>query len=156
MDDGAGGRAADLENLGLASASPEEFSRIVRDLSTREIRALMRGDRRRRVLGEVFRRMERQFRPERAGPLDALVRWEVTGESEVVHEVAIAGGACTVREGRSGADPHVTLTMGDAEFLRLVSGNASPVTMFMTRRLRLAGDLGLAAGLTRYFDVPRA
>jgi len=29
----------------------------------------------------------------------------------------------------------VTLTMGDAEFLRLVSGNVGPVTLFMTRRL---------------------
>ncbi|MGK5643344.1 SCP2 sterol-binding domain-containing protein, partial [Streptomyces sp. URMC 126] len=46
--------------------------------------------------------------------------------------------------------------MGDAEFLRLVSGNASPVTMFMTRRLKLAGDVGLASGLTRYFDIPKA
>ncbi|MGK5498951.1 SCP2 sterol-binding domain-containing protein [Streptomyces sp. URMC 125] len=156
MDDGAGGGAAGLEDLDPASACPEEFSRIVRDLSTREIRELMRGDRRRRVLGEVFRRMERQFRPERAGPLDALVRWEVTGESEVVHEVAVAGGACTVREGRSGADPHVTPTTGDAEFLRLASGNAGPVTMFTTRRLRIAGDLGLAAGPARYFGVPRA
>jgi putative sterol carrier protein len=156
MTNGVSREPADLAALDFTAVSPEEFARIVKGLSNREIAEIMRGELRLRVLGEVFRRMERQFRPESAGSLDAVIRWKVTGETEVVHETTISGGTCTVREGRGDADPHVTLTMGDAEFLKLVSGNASPVTMFMTRRLRLAGDVGLAAGLTRYFDIPKA
>ncbi|GAA2403384.1 SCP2 sterol-binding domain-containing protein [Streptomyces glaucosporus] len=145
-----------LAGLDFAAVSPEEFARIVKGLSTREIGEIMRGELRRRVLGEVFRRMERQFRPESAGSLNALIRWKVTGESDAVYETAVADGTCTVREGRTDAEARVTLTMGDADFLKLVSGNANPVTMFITRRLRLAGDVGLAAGLTRYFDIPKA
>ncbi|WP_031506230.1 SCP2 sterol-binding domain-containing protein [Streptomyces megasporus] len=146
----------ELAALDFAAVSPEEFARIVKGLSTKEINEIMRGDLRRRVLGEVFRRMERQFRPESAGSLDALIRWKVTGESDVVYDVAIADGTCTVHEGRTEAEPRTTLILGDAEFLRLVSGNANPVTMFITRKLRLAGDVGLASGLTRYFDIPKA
>ncbi|GAA3632794.1 SCP2 sterol-binding domain-containing protein [Streptomyces chitinivorans] len=156
MTNGVSREPTDLAALDFAAVSPEEFARIVKGLSTEEIDGIMRGELRMRVLDEVFRRMERQFRPERAGSLEAVIRWKVTGESEVVREIAISGGTCTVREGRGETDPRVTLTMGDAEFLRLVSGNASPVTMFMTRRLKLAGDVGLASGLTRYFDIPKA
>lgn len=100
--------------------------------------------------------MERQFRPESAGALAAVIRWKITGESDVVYETTIADGACSVTEGRSEADPRLTLIMGDADFLKLVSGNASPVTLFMLRKVKIAGDVGLASGLTRYFDIPKA
>lgn len=46
--------------------------------------------------------------------------------------------------------------MSAADFARLVSGNATGTALFMTRRLKVAGDLGLAASLVRYFDIPKA
>ncbi|MDT0345916.1 SCP2 sterol-binding domain-containing protein [Streptomyces litchfieldiae] len=145
----------DLAALDLASVTPREFAALVKGLSAKEISGLMRGELRTRVLAEVFGRMERQFRPESAGSLRAVIRWEVTGDPVVVYETTIADGTCTVTEGRSDAEPRATLTMGDAEFLKLVSGNGSPVTMFMTRKLKVAGDIGLASGLTRLFDIPK-
>ncbi|GAB2819075.1 SCP2 sterol-binding domain-containing protein [Streptomyces daliensis] len=148
--------ADELAGLDFAAVSPEEFAGIVKKASAKDIATIMQGDMRERVLAEVFGRMGRQFRPDAAGSLDALIRWKVTGEQETVYETRIADGTCTVTEGRSEADPRVTLVMGDAEFLKLVSGNGNPVTMFMTRKLKVAGDVGLASGLTRYFDIPKA
>ncbi|WUJ32284.1 SCP2 sterol-binding domain-containing protein [Streptomyces sp. NBC_00388] len=148
--------SAKLAELDFASVSPQEFAGIIKGLSSRELGEIARGELRHRVLAEVFGRMGRQFRPESAGSLAATIRWKVTGESDVVYETTIAGGVCTVTEGRSDADPRTTLTMGDADFLKLVSGNASPVTLFMLRKVRIAGDVGLAAGLSRYFDIPKA
>ncbi|MDQ8707303.1 SCP2 sterol-binding domain-containing protein [Streptomyces sp. LHD-70] len=147
-----------LAELDFAGVSPEEFARIVKGLSTKEINQIAQDEPlRARVLAEVFGRMGRQFKPETAGSLEALIRWKVGGgDSEVLYETRIADGTCTVTEGRSEAEPRVTLVMGDAEFLKLVSGNSNPVTMFMTRKLRIAGDVALAAGLTRYFDIPKA
>ncbi|MEE1927064.1 SCP2 sterol-binding domain-containing protein [Streptomyces sp. TRM 70351] len=153
MTDTAGGRLAGLD---FAAVSPEEFAQLVKQLTAGEIEELMRGEFRARALGEIFARMERQFRPESAGSLTALIRWKITGETEAVYETAIDAGTCTVRAGRTEAEPRVTLVMGDAEFLRLVSGNGSPVTMFMTRKLKVAGDVGMASGLTRLFDIPKA
>ncbi|MBU7600719.1 SCP2 sterol-binding domain-containing protein [Streptomyces sp. P38-E01] len=147
---------SDLSKLDFASVSPEEFARIVKKLSNKEIKELAQGELRTRVLGEVFGRMEKQFKPEAAGSTEALIRWKIDGESEVVYETLISDGTCTVTEGRSEAEPRVTLLMGDAEFLKLVSGNAGPVTMFMTRKLKIAGDVALASGLTRLFDIPKA
>lgn len=146
----------DLSKLDFASVSPEEFARIVKKLSTKEIKELAQGELRARVLSEVFGRMEKQFKAESAGSTQALIRWKITGETEVVYETKIEDGTCTVTEGRGEAEPRVTLVMGDAEFLKLVSGNASPVTMFMTRKLKIVGDVALASGLTRLFDIPKA
>lgn len=146
----------ELAALDFAHVSPQEFAKLVKGLSDKEIKQLATGELRERVLREVFGRMERQFRPESAGTLNALIRWKVTGESDAVWETAIADGTCTVREGRSDTEARVTLVMGDAEFLKLVSGNANPVTLFMTRKLKVAGDVALATGLTRLFDIPKA
>ncbi|KOU03140.1 acyl-CoA synthase [Streptomyces sp. NRRL F-2295] len=145
-----------MARLDFAAVSPEEFARIVKGLSAQQIAEVMRGELRTRILGEVFGRMKQQFRPETAGGLTALIRWKVTGESDAVYETAIADGACEVTPGRSDAEPRTTLVMCDAEFLKLVSGNGNPVTMFMMRKLKVAGDVGLASGLTRYFDIPKA
>jgi len=156
MTDGVGG-AEGVAGLDFASVTPEEFAKIVKGLSGKEITEIAQdAELRARVLAEVFGRMGRQFKPEAAGTLKALIRWKITGVDEVVYETDISEGTCTVREGRSNAEPRVTLVLADAEFLKLVSGNANPVTMFMMRKLKIAGDVALAAGLTRYFDIPKA
>lgn len=152
--------ADDIAALDFASVTPEEFARIVKGLSTKEMQEIARDTAlRTRILKEVFGRMERQFKPDVASSLEALIRWKVTGQGdspEAVYETKISDGTCTVTEGRSDADPRVTLVLGDADFLKLVSGNSSPVTMFMMRKVKIAGDVALAAGLTRYFDIPKA
>ncbi|GAA2336668.1 SCP2 sterol-binding domain-containing protein [Streptomyces kunmingensis] len=152
--------ADEIAALDFASVTPEEFARLVKGLSAKEISEIAEDSTlRARVLKEVFGRMERQFKPDVAGSLEALIRWKVTGQGttpEAVYETKITGGTCTVTEGRSDAEPRVTLVMGDADFLKLVSGNSSPVTMFMLRKVKIVGDVALAAGLTRYFDIPKA
>ncbi|MFK4064734.1 SCP2 sterol-binding domain-containing protein [Streptomyces sp. NPDC029674] len=149
-----------IAELDFARVTPEEFARIVKGLSGKQISRIAEdGELRGRVLKEVFGRMERQFKPAAAGALEALIRWKVTGSGgneDVVYETEIADGTCAVREGRSDGEPRLTLVMADAEFLKLVSGNASPVTLFMLRKVKLAGDVALAAALTRYFDIPKA
>ncbi|WP_406106606.1 SCP2 sterol-binding domain-containing protein [Streptomyces sp. NBC_01003] len=158
MGEGTGTRDG-IADLDFSAVTPEQFAKIVKGLSAKEIDGIARdGELRARILKEVFARMERQFRPETAGSLQALIRWKVTSagdQEEAVYETAIADGTCTVTEGRSDATPRVTLTMGDADFLKLVSGNQSPVLMFMMRKVRITGDAGLAAGLNRYFDIPK-
>jgi hypothetical protein len=152
--------AADtLKDLDFGAVSPQEFARLIKSLSGREIAAAFQGELRLRALREIFARMERLFRPEAAGSLRALIRWKVEGEGPdgtAVFETAIADGRCAATEGASEAESRVTLALSDAEFLKLVSGNGNPVTMFVMRKIKISGDIGLAAGLTRLFDIPKA
>lgn len=149
--------AGTLDGLDFGEIGPQEFARLVKSLSAREIAEAFQGEVRLRALREIFARMERLFRPEAAGSLRALIRWRVEGaEGATVFETAIADGRCVAAEGASAGEPRVTLALADAEFLRLVSGNGNPVTMFVLRKIKISGDVGLAAGLTRLFDIPKA
>ncbi|GHJ37410.1 SCP2 sterol-binding domain-containing protein [Streptomyces sp. TS71-3] len=155
MADGARG----LAELDFATVTPAQFAALVKGLSTRELKELAEDSALRdRVLAEVFGRMGREFKPDAAGSLSAMIRWQITGPggAETVYETRIADRACTVHAGRSDEEPKVTLTLSEAEFLKLASGNASPVTMFMTRKVKVVGDVALAARLNRYFDIPKA
>lgn len=151
----------DLSSLDFAQITPQEFARIVKSAKKQDLAALMSGPDRDRVLDEVFDRMAHQFRSDIGGHLDATVRWKLRGDSGTAHEpvtyeLTMAGGQCTTRKGSSDVDARSTLTMRDTDFIQLVSGNAGGPMLFMTRKLTVEGDLGLAASLTRYFDIPRA
>ena len=149
----------DLETLDFASVEPSDFARIVKGMPGRRIAELMSGPQRRRVLDEVFGRMETLFKPENARGKDALIRWRITDGDEDggdVYETHIADGACTVTSERTDRTPQLSLTMAAPEFMKLVSGNASGPTLFFTRKLKLKGDIRLAGGLTYLFDIPKA
>ncbi|MFD4242139.1 SCP2 sterol-binding domain-containing protein [Streptomyces sp. NPDC058525] len=148
----------DVANLDFAGISPQEFAQLVKDTPKRALADIATGTSRQRILDEVFRRMENVFKPEVAGRLNALVRWRISdsGHEDAVYETAIAEGTCKLCAGVSDAEPRLGLTLTAADFLRLASGNANGVTLFMTRKLKVVGDLGLASGLTRYFDIPKA
>ena len=53
-------------------------------------------------------------------------------------------------------EPTITLKLKGADFLQLVSGNASGPMLFMTGKLRLEGDVMLASRLTSMFHIPES
>jgi putative sterol carrier protein len=117
----------------------------------------MAGDQRGKILDEIFSRFPQQFRADRAGGTNAVIHWIIGGRADGgtdTYEVVIADGACTVSPSPQ-ADPKLAVTVGGVEFLNLITGNANPMMMFMTGKLKAKGDLGLAANLANLFDLPR-
>jgi putative sterol carrier protein len=110
------------------------------------------------LLGEVFKRMPDSFRADKAGDLDAVLEWRIRGAVGGGHDrwqLAIRNGACSVvRDGDE--EPTVTFTIGPVEFLKLITGNASGPMMFTFGKLKIRGDLLLAARVQSFFEVPRA
>jgi putative sterol carrier protein len=145
----------DLSTVDFGGMTPDEFARMVKQASHGELETAMRGPHRRAVLDEVFGRMSGRLRADRAGTLSAVIRWTITGEQADVYEQVIDHGTCTVGP-PTDATPRLSLSTDPVSFLKLVSGNASGPALFMTRKLKLAGDLALGAGLTSYFDIPKA
>ncbi|MCQ4084639.1 SCP2 sterol-binding domain-containing protein [Streptomyces sp. RB6PN25] len=148
----------DLDALDLGAVEPREFARIVKRTPPRKAAEVMTGPHRRRVLDELFRRMELLFRPEAAGDRTALVRWRITGEGDAcdVYETYIADGCLVVTPHTTDREPRLTVTLAAPDLLRLASGNASGPVLFLLRKLRAHGDLRLAARLTELFDMPKA
>jgi putative sterol carrier protein len=152
LDGASAGAEVDLTAL-----RPEQFARLISRASTAQVDAVMaRPDLRERILDEVFRRMGEHYRSEQAGSTEAVVRWRIGSDDDLLrYECVLSGGTCTVsKEPRH--EPRVTITLGPTDFLKLASGNASAPMLFMTGKLRVAGDVGFAAGLTKLFQIPRA
>ena len=148
----------DFDPANFASVEPQQFAKLVKSTPDDKLAEVMGGDLRPTILDAVFSRMPTLFRADRAGSTNAVVHWTVTGRPDGgadTYEVVIADGTCTVSENPS-QDPKLSLTMGPVEFLKIVSGGANPVMMFMTGKLKAKGDLGLAANIANLFDIPKA
>ncbi|MBO0829923.1 MAG: SCP2 sterol-binding domain-containing protein [Streptosporangiales bacterium] len=148
----------DVDQLDMRALSPEDFARLVKDASKADLAEVMAGEHRTRVLDAVFARMSERFRPDRAPSRPSAVHWHLKGRPDGAddhYELMIEDGTCTVSAPPE-HEPRVTVTVEGVDFLKLVSGNASATTLFFTRRLILQGDLGLGAGLTDMFDIPKA
>ncbi|OWV12875.1 acyl-CoA synthase [Micromonospora wenchangensis] len=148
----------DFDPANFAHYGPKEFAQLVKSTPDDKIAEVMSGDLRGKVLSEVFSRMPQIFRADRAGATNAVIHWNITGRPDSgadTYEIVIENGTCTVSETPT-RDPKLTLSMGPVEFLRIVSGGANPVMMFMTGKLKAKGDLGLAANIANLFDIPKA
>jgi SCP-2 sterol transfer family len=138
--------------------SARELAQLVKRTQTEQLRRLMHGDRRRAMLDVLFLRMPDAFRADRAGSLDAVVHWRIADRpdgGEDTYEVVIAGGKCEV-SAQPERQPRLTLSLGAVEFLRMVTGNASPMALFLRGRMKATGDLGLTTRFPGLFDIPRA
>jgi putative sterol carrier protein len=149
---------ADIDLSTFDALDPKQFSQVVKGASNDQLTALMKGDMREKVLGEVFGRMPSLFRADRAGSTNAVVHWTIGDRADGgsdTYELVIANGACELSPAPS-HDPKLALTLGGADFLKVVSGNANPVMLFMTGKLKAKGDLGLAAKIGDLFNIPKA
>lgn len=134
----------------------EMMARMIREMPDAALREGVRQNRG-VLFAEVFRRFpERLTGAGRAA--DAVIKWRIGDREDGGHDrwfLVLRDGECTV--GRDlDLKPRVTLTVGALDFLKIVTGNANPVMLFMQRKLRIRGDLMFAAGIQSYFDVPRS
>jgi len=132
----------------------EEFARNIGQTPDRELRAAMEGPLREQIVAEVFRRMELHYRPQNGE--DAVIHWRIGGRpggGEDHWEVVISGEQCTTSsEPRS--EPRVTLKLEGVHFLKLVTGNANGPRLFMTRKLKIDGDLMFSTRIQSMFSIP--
>jgi putative sterol carrier protein len=138
-----------------ATISAEEFSRLVGTMGEPQLADAIHGIGTGRVLDRVFQHMSARFRPEHAAGVDAESQFVIRdGTDEHPYLVAIHNGRCDVRPER-GKEPRVTLVAELLPFVKLVTGHAEGANLFMSGRLRVAGDLVFALRLLSFFDRPK-
>jgi len=108
------------------------------------------------VLDRVFAGMAESFNPDKAAGQQAVVQYEIGGPAGT-HEYAmlIADGVCQIEKGRA-ESPRVTIRVGLGDFLRLITGVANGMQLFMTGKLKVSGDLFFAQTYQSWFDRPQA
>ena len=139
-----------------SAVPPEQFAALVRDASDEQLEEGFRENRE-VLLEEIFRRMPEQFDPERGAGVEAVIEWQITqpdGEPDR-WQVAIRDGACTsMRDGS--AEPDVSLRVAPVDFVKLLTGVEAGPKMFVFGRLRIRGNVMLAARMQGWFRLPSA
>jgi putative sterol carrier protein len=95
---------------------------------------------------ELFESLPGRFRAERAGDLQAIYAFELTGDDGGSWTVRVGDGALSVEQGLA-ADADVTVTASAADWMAIVEGRMDPQLAYLTKKLRVSGNLQLALRL---------
>jgi putative sterol carrier protein len=101
---------------------------------------------------ETFDAMGGRFRPDKASGTNATIQYDVSGEGAGTWHAVIKDGVCTVNPGPA-TNPSLTLSISGPDWLDMLSGKQSGQMLFMSGKLKVKGDMGLAMKLSSMFQM---
>jgi putative sterol carrier protein len=101
---------------------------------------------------ESFEAMPTKFRADKAAGTNATIQYDISGEGGGTWHAVIKDGTCTVRDG-AGTNPNLTLQIAAQDWLDMVSGKQAGQMLFMSGKLKVKGDMGLAMKLGSMFSM---
>ena len=101
---------------------------------------------------ETFDLMPSKFRADKATGINATIQYDISGDQGGTWHAVIKDGACSVNSGPA-ATPNLTLSMGSQDWLDMIGGKLSGQMAFMSGKLKLKGDMGLAMKIGGLFQV---
>lgn len=82
----------------------------------------------------------------RAAGMNAVCNFEVSGEDGGEYHVVVHDGGGEAGPGIA-ESPNLTVSVRDTDLVALRQGNLNPTSAFMTGKLKIKGDMGLALKL---------
>ena len=104
------------------------------------------------TVSETFDAMPSRFKADRAAGTNAVIQYDISGEGGGTWHAVVKDGACAVASG-PGTNPSLTLQMAAQDWLDMTTGKANGQMLFMSGKLKLKGDMGLAMKLGSMFSV---
>jgi putative sterol carrier protein len=134
---------------------PDQFANLIAEASDDQLAEGMATNRD-QILDEIFKRWSAEFRAEKARDVDAVVEWQITrpegGEDR--WQITIRDGACSIARDGGEPDPDVTFRVAPVEFVKLIAGVEAGPKLFILGRLKVRGNLMLAARFQGLFNAP--
>lgn len=103
-------------------------------------------------VSEFFAKVPESVNTDKIQGMNATFLFDISGDNGGQFAVAIADGAATVTEGAVD-NPSITLSLTDENFVDLVTGKLNGQTAFLTGKLKIKGDMGLAMKLGSIFSM---
>jgi len=94
--------------------------------------------------------MPSRFNKDAAKGLNAVYQFDLSGDGGGKWQVTIGSDQCEVKEGAH-PSPNITISMTASDYLDMLAGKLNGQMAFMTGKLRIAGDMGLALRLQNLF-----
>jgi putative sterol carrier protein len=102
---------------------------------------------------QVVGEMPSYFLPEKAGNTTAKIQFDLTGEDAGKRYIEIADGKATAGQGEV-ESPNLTLIADSKDFVKIFTGGLDPTAAFMSGKLKIKGDMGLAMKMQTMFRRP--
>lgn len=100
--------------------------------------------------GEVFADMLESFQPAKARGVHARYQWKLSGPDGGLWWVIVDDGVCQMGNGLI-EQPDVTFIVSDKDWVGLANGTLGGLRAFLTGRLKVSGNIGLARKLDEMF-----
>lgn len=100
---------------------------------------------------QIFDAMPKRFSAEKAGDLNAVIQFDLTGEGGAQYTATIGGGQCQVAQGAA-ANPTMVLTAAASDYLAMINGELNPMQAFMQGKIKIKGDIQMAMKLQSLFQ----
>ncbi len=101
---------------------------------------------------ETFDGMPGRFRADKAAGVNATIQYDISGDQGGTWHAVIKDGTCTVSSGPA-TNPNLTLVMSAQDWLDMTAGKLSGQAAFMSGKLKLKGDMGLAMKIGGMFQT---
>ena len=103
-----------------------------------------------KTVKEVLDSLPSKLDRDAAEDLDAVYQFDLRGNQGGQYHLLVQNGTCIVKDGTH-TDPHVTLSMTGEDCIGVLNGQLSGMTMAISGRLQVTGDIGLAMQLKSLF-----
>ncbi len=138
----------------FADLKAEALAAWVSRSSAGRLRSVAAGRLRGVLLWQIFRTIAQRAQPDPR--VEAVVEFRITGRRDGGidrYQLTLAGGRARASR-RAERRPRLTLELEPVAFLRLAGGTVSADWLLITRKLKLRGDLVLAAALPAALRLP--
>jgi putative sterol carrier protein len=99
---------------------------------------------------DVFGMLDQIFDSSKASGVDAVFQFDLTGEGAAQYWVKVSGGGMEKGEGMHDA-PTLTITSAAQDYIKVVNGEMAAMSAFMSGKIKIKGDMGLAMKLQSLF-----
>ena len=104
----------------------------------------------REEVAQIFPVMCERFIPSKAEGLNATIQFNLTGDNGGLYWLKIGNGTCEAGEGQA-ENPKMTLKAAADDWHAVSSGKLNAMQAFMSGKLKIEGDMGLAMKMQTMF-----
>jgi len=104
---------------------------------------------------EIFDQMAANLNPDAAKGMNATIQFNLSGDNGGQWYVAIKDGKADIQKGTA-PSANMTLSMAAQDYVDMIMGKLNGQMAFMSGKLKISGDMGLAMKLQSLFKRPGA
>src|SRR5262250_1169672 len=102
---------------------------------------------------EIFDQMSANVNADAAKGMNSTIQFNLSGDNGGQWYVAIKDGKAEVSQGTA-PSPNMTLSMTAQDYVDMITGKLNGQMAFMSGKLKISGDMGLAMKMQTLFKRP--